>query len=205
MEGAQSPPKPFPALRSNEKMQSLKHMINYDWLLQRIDQFPEILSEARDVFYQVKLQALLESDDKPIHGDFCPQNILLPDAPLDSQTNISLFVVDWENGQLGGENLDHGEMIGELYALWLSQKTDAALWVVQGYSDGLGPRPTDFVWRLAMQVGVHLLSFGTFGGTPAQAEDVARHGRDIIVNAWKKDRAWFDESELACLFARVEE
>lgn len=73
MEGAQSPPKPFPALRSNEQMQSLKHMINYDWLLQRVDQFPEILSEARDVFYQVKLQALLESDDKPIHGDFCPQ------------------------------------------------------------------------------------------------------------------------------------
>ncbi|KAJ4199964.1 hypothetical protein NW767_007944 [Fusarium falciforme] len=73
MEGAQSPPKQFPALRSNEQMQSLKHMINYDWLLQRIDQFPEILSEARDVFYQVKLQALLESDDKPIHGDFCPQ------------------------------------------------------------------------------------------------------------------------------------
>lgn len=132
-------------------------------------------------------------------------SILLSNAPLDFQTNISLFVVDWENGQLGVENLDHGEMIGELYALWLSQKTDAALWVVQGYSDGLGPRPTDFVWRLAVQVGVHLLSFGTFGGTPAQAEDVARHGRDIIVNAGKKNRAWFDESELACLFARVEE
>ncbi|KAJ4320931.1 hypothetical protein N0V84_005635 [Fusarium piperis] len=63
----------FPALRSNDKMQSLKHMINYDWLLQRIDQFPEILSGVRDVLYQVKLQALLESGDKPIHGDFCPQ------------------------------------------------------------------------------------------------------------------------------------
>ncbi|KAI8712413.1 hypothetical protein NCS52_01339400 [Fusarium sp. LHS14.1] len=180
IEGAQSPSKPFPALRSNEQMQSLKHMINYDWLLQRIDQVPEILSDARDVFYQVKLQALLESGDRPIHGDFCPQNILLVDAPLGSQTDISLFVVDWENGQLGVENLDHGEMIGELYALWLSQKMDAALWLVEGYSDGLGPRPTELVWRLAVQVGVHLLSFGIFGGTPAQAEDVARHGRDII-------------------------
>ncbi|RSL58423.1 hypothetical protein CEP54_007791 [Fusarium duplospermum] len=202
---AQSPLKPFAALRNNEQMQSLKHMINYNWLLQRIDQFPEILSEARDVFYQVKLQALLESDGKPIHGDFCPQNILLPGAPLGSQNDISLFVIDWENGQLGVENLDHGEMIGELYSLWLSQKKDAALWVMQGYSDGLGPRPTDFIWRLAVQVGVHLLSFGTFGGTSSQAEDVARHGRDIIVNASKKNQAWFDEGELACLFARVEE
>ncbi|RSL95305.1 hypothetical protein CEP52_012152 [Fusarium oligoseptatum] len=202
---AQSSLKPFPALRNNEQMQSLKHMINYDWLLQRIDQFPEILSEARDVFYQVKLQALLESDAKPIHGDFCPQNILLPDAPLDSQNNISLFIVDWENAQLGVENLDHGEMIGELYSLWLSQKTDAALWVMQGYSDGLGPRPTDFIWRLAVQVGVHLLSFGTFGGTASQSEDVARHGKDIMVNAWKKNRAWFEECELSCLFARAEE
>lgn len=73
IEGAQSPLKPFPALQSNEQMQSLKHMINYDWLLQRIDQFPEILSGVRDVFYQVKLQALLEPNDIPIHGDFCPQ------------------------------------------------------------------------------------------------------------------------------------
>ncbi|RSL64907.1 hypothetical protein CEP53_003900 [Fusarium sp. AF-6] len=199
------PLKPFPVLRSNEQMQSLKHMINYDWMLQRIEQFPEILSEARDVFYRVKLQALLESDAKPIHGDFCPQNILLLNAPLDSQSNISLFIVDWENAQLGLENLDHGEMIGELYSLWLSQKTDAALWVLQGYSDGLGPRPTDFIWRLAVQVGVHLLSFGTLGSTASQSEDVARHGRDIIVNAWKKNRAWFGESELSCLFARAEE
>ncbi|KAM0425978.1 hypothetical protein ACHAPT_008917 [Fusarium lateritium] len=201
--------KPLAALRSNGQMQALKHKINYDWLLQRVDQFPEILSEARDIFAQVKQQALTELGDasalKAIHGDFCPQNILLLDAPLESQSEISLFVVDWENGQLGVESLDHGEMIGEVYALWLSNKMDAALWVVQGYSDGLGPRPTDFVWRLIVQVGVHLLSFDTLAGTQAQAEDVARYGRDIIVNAWKKNRAWFEGSDLACLFAGVEE
>lgn len=134
-----------------------------------------------------------------------PDSILLLNTTLGSQSDISLFVVDWENGQLGEENLDHGEMIGELYALWLCQKMEAALWMVQGYSDGLGPRPTDFLWRLTVQVGVHLLSFGTLGGAPAQAGDVARHGRDLVVNAWKKNRAWFEETELSCLFSRAEE
>lgn len=58
-------------------MQALKHMINYDWLVQRIDQFPSILEEAREVFVQVKEQALDElraalEDLQPIHGDLGP-------------------------------------------------------------------------------------------------------------------------------------
>jgi hypothetical protein len=64
-------------LRRNKEMQALKHMINYDWLLQRVDQFPGILEETREVFVNVKEQALDElnaapGELKPIHGDFWP-------------------------------------------------------------------------------------------------------------------------------------
>ena len=64
-------------LERNKAMQALKHMINYDWLLQRVDQFPSILEEAREVFVKVKEQALDElnavpEDLKPIHGDLWP-------------------------------------------------------------------------------------------------------------------------------------
>ncbi|KAF4987439.1 hypothetical protein FDECE_15429 [Fusarium decemcellulare] len=205
---------PFPTLRVGLKysgdMQALKHMINYDWLLERIDQFPDVLSEARGIFLQVKEEALKELSSElgltAIHGDFCPQNILLPDKPLDADGETSLFVVDWENAQLGVESLDHGEMIGELYALWLYKRIDAGLWTIRGYAEGLGPQSETFAWRLALQVGVHLLSFGTIApgwGTHAQAGDVARHGRDIIVNAWHKNREWFEASDLACLFTGV--
>jgi hypothetical protein len=67
----------YQELKRNKEMQDLKHMINYDWLIQRIDQFPAILEEAREVFIKVKEQALEElkgspEDLAPIHGDFWP-------------------------------------------------------------------------------------------------------------------------------------
>lgn len=65
-------PKLYSTLKNNKQMQDLKHVINYDWLLQRIDQFPTILEEAREVFVQVKEMALSELNDTltPIHGDY---------------------------------------------------------------------------------------------------------------------------------------
>jgi hypothetical protein len=64
-------------LARNKEMQSVKHMINYDWLLERIDQFPTILEEAREVFVKVKEQAMeeLKANPKalaPVHGDLWP-------------------------------------------------------------------------------------------------------------------------------------
>ena len=97
-------------------------------------------------------------------------------------------------------------MIAELYALWLYKKIDAGLWMVQGYAEGLGEQTEASAWRTALQVGVHLLSFGTVApgwGTREQAEDVARVGRDIIVNAQSRNREWFEKSELVCLFSQT--
>ena len=93
-------------------------------------------------------------------------------------------------------------MIAELYAFWLYKKIDAGLWMVLGYVEGLGEQSEMAVWRNAVQVGVHLLSFSTIAGwgTPDQIEDVARLARDIVVNAWARNREWFEKSELACLF-----
>jgi hypothetical protein len=70
-------PKLYTKLMKNKEMQDLKHMINYDWLLERIDQFPKVLGEARDVFVKVKEQAMeeLKANPKalvPIHGDLWP-------------------------------------------------------------------------------------------------------------------------------------
>ena len=56
-------------------MQKLNNHINYNLLLQRIDIFPEILEEAREIFIKVKevaadeLKGTLE-DLKPIQGEF---------------------------------------------------------------------------------------------------------------------------------------
>ncbi|ODM18841.1 hypothetical protein SI65_05458 [Aspergillus cristatus] len=45
------------ALNDTQNMQDLKHMINYDWFIKRVEQFPHILEDARDIFVQVKAMA----------------------------------------------------------------------------------------------------------------------------------------------------
>ncbi|KAJ5624873.1 hypothetical protein N7510_001182 [Penicillium lagena] len=199
-------------LQLNQDMQNLKHMINYDWLLQRIEDFPHILNGARDIFVQVKEMAQKELENSsprlvPIHGDFWTGNVLLEDVPLDGEKETAIFVVDWEMAQLGVPALDHGEMIGEMYALWLYKQIDAGLWMMQGYAEGLGEQTESRAWRTILQVGCHLLSFGTISpgwGTSEQIEKVATLGKEIIVNSWRKDYEWIHNSELACLFAHVQ-
>ncbi|TEA03238.1 4-hydroxytryptamine kinase [Colletotrichum sidae] len=192
------------AVTQSDDMQKLKHMINYDWLLDRVDQFPEVLQDAREVFVQVKQRALdeLERGSKNltvIHGDFYPQNILLQAEPLSVGCLTPLYVVDWENAQLGLPAMDHGGMMGEMYVLWLCHGIEAGLWMMQGYAKGLATLPEETKWRVAVQIGVHILSFWTFGREGPVGE-FARQGRDIVANAWGKNRAWFETSELSCLF-----
>ncbi|KAI1129565.1 kinase-like domain-containing protein [Nemania abortiva] len=191
----------------NTDLQRLKHVINFSWLLDRVVQFPSILSEAKDVFESVKDMAAKELDDgsrlQVIHGDFWTGNVLLPDRPIQEGDDITMFVIDWEMSQIGLPNLDFGQMVAELYELKLYKNITAGLWIVQGFVEGYGAVSNDFAFRTAIQIGVHLVSFGTSvqgWGTPEQVEMVARTGRDIIVHAWRKDREWFEGGDLACLF-----
>ncbi|KAI1816217.1 kinase-like domain-containing protein [Poronia punctata] len=191
----------------NVELQQLKHMINFSWLLDRVEQFPSILEEAKDVFEEVKAMAARELQDESklqvIHGDFWTGNILLPDAPIQGGADIPLFVIDWEMSQVGVPNLDVGQMIAELYEMKLYKDITAGLWIVEGFVQGYGRVSDDFAFRTAIQVGAHLISFGTSvqgWGTPEQVETVARTGRDIILHAWRKDGTWFESSDLACLF-----
>lgn len=57
-----------------KELQQLKHMVNFEWLQQRIAQFPTILGDSEAIFKAVKDMAfkeLGESDTHAvIHGDF---------------------------------------------------------------------------------------------------------------------------------------
>ncbi|KAI0406593.1 kinase-like domain-containing protein [Xylaria palmicola] len=204
----------------NAELQQLKHLINFSWLLDRVGQFPSILGDAKDVFEKVRDMAAEERQDEDrlqvIHGDFwtgklreerfVPNNnasVLLPDRPIQEGDDVTMFVIDWEMSQLGVRNLDLGQMVAELYELKLFRDITAGLWMAQGLLSGYGAVSDDSAFRTAIQVGAHLVSFGTAvqgWGTPTQVEMVARTGRDIIVRAWEKDREWFRGGDLACLF-----
>lgn len=131
---------------------------------------------------------------------------MLKEGSLQTRSEVDIFVVDWEMAQLGPSAIDHGEMIGEMYALWFYRKIDAGLWMIQGYADGLGKQTEDQTWRTILQIGVHLLAFGTIApnwGNPEQVKDLAMVGKDIVVNSWKKDRSWVEGTEFVCFFANA--
>lgn len=135
------------------------------------------------------------------------QSILLPDSPIQEGSNIPVFVIDWEMSQMGVPNLDIGQMIAELFEMKLYKSVTAGLWMMQGFVEGYGGVSEDFAFRTAIQVGAHMVCFGTSvegWGTPEKVEMVARTGRDIIVHAWQKDREWFEGGDLACLFQTVQ-
>ena len=133
-------------------------------------------------------------------------SIILPDAPIQDDMDIIMFVIDWELTQLGVPSVDFGQMIAEMYALWLYKGITAGLWMMKGLVKGYGGVADEFAFRTLIQTGAHLLCTTTTfpgWGTPEQVEEVARVGRNIIVNAWKQDRSWFEKSDLVCLFNPV--
>ncbi|KAK0637308.1 kinase-like domain-containing protein [Bombardia bombarda] len=193
---------------SNTALQAVKLKFNYLLLVPTVDRHPSILEEARGTFEQVEMMGKkeLESPDiQVIHGDFWTGNALLPDIPLEKGAQTSIFIVDWEMCQLGVRPLDVGQMIAELYELFLFKGIEEGKWVIEGFAAGYGYIDDNFAFRTAIHVGTHLVCWGSRvpgWGSEAQIEQVVARGRDLIVHAWHKDRSWFEAGELACLFSR---
>ena len=94
----------------------------------------------------------------------------------------------------------------ELYLLWLCHGNRAGLWILEGFLSVLPAFEDEaFVWRIATQMGTYLICIGPLrpGSDLGEPETVIELGRDITVNAWNRNRAWFNERELGCLFSRV--
>jgi hypothetical protein len=52
-----------------------------------------------------------------------------------------------------------------------------------------------FAFRTAIHAGTHLVSFGTWlagWGSMADGERVLNYGKELILHAWHKDRAWVE-------------
>ncbi|KGO70485.1 Aminoglycoside phosphotransferase [Penicillium italicum] len=197
-------------LGENKVMKNLKFWVNYTMLLDTIGNFPGILEEDRDVFEKVRDLAAAELERQShddgygvIHGDFWTGNILIPNVPLTHQSETTVFIIDWELSQIGSRALDLGQMIAELYETKLFKNIDGGVWIIQGFLEGYGALNDEMAFRTAIHVGVHLICWGSRvagWGTQKQIEEVVKLGRDLIVHAWRKDKAWFAEGTLRCLF-----
>ncbi|KAK4871207.1 hypothetical protein LT330_000444 [Penicillium expansum] len=197
-------------LGENKIMKDLKFWVNYTMLLDTIENFPSILEGDRDIFEKIRDLAAAELERQShddgygvIHGDFWTGNVLLPNVPLTHQSDTKVFIVDWELSQIGSRALDLGQMIAELYETKLFKNLDGGVWIIQGFLEGYGALNDEMAFRTAIHVGVHLICWGSRvpgWGTQKQIEDVVKSGRDLIVHAWRKDKAWFAQGTLSCLF-----
>lgn len=116
-----------------------------------------------------------------------------------------MLVIDWEMAHMGVPNVDFGEMIAELYTIWLYKRIPAALWMMEAFVGAYGEVSQEHAFRTAVQVGAHIVCVtSTLGwGTGEEVEKAVVVGKNIIVHAWEKDRSWFEEGDLACMFRQA--
>ncbi|KAL4955564.1 kinase-like domain-containing protein [Aspergillus filifer] len=193
-------------------MRDLKFSVNYDGLLGKIEVFPEILEESREILQQVRDFAKSETQEGPdsdvegvkigigigaIHGDFWSGNVLLPESALSNPLPTTpLLITDWEMAQVGPLALDLAQMIAELYMLKLFKGIDAGIWLMHGFIRGYNE---EIAFRILIHVGVHLVFWGSTvpgWGSEEQVKGVVEQGRDLIVSAWKREKGLFEESEV---------
>ncbi|KAJ5112369.1 hypothetical protein N7532_000414 [Penicillium argentinense] len=199
-------------LSQNESMKQIKFWANYAMLVDTISNFPEILETNRGVLEEVRDFAkdeLSREDDSAeygiIHGDFWTGNVLIPNVPLKDESATTVFVIDWEMTQIGSRAMDLGQMIAELYETELFGRSEAGVWIMDGFLEGYGSMSDEMAFRTAVHVGVHLVCWGSRvpgWGSKEQVEDVVKVGSDFIVHGWKKDREWFEGQTLSFLFKK---
>ncbi|OKL63122.1 hypothetical protein UA08_01252 [Talaromyces atroroseus] len=205
----------------NEPMRKLRYQISYGAFADVVQKFPDIWVEYGSILNQVQEMAAQEysqsicdqgvEDWGIIHADFWAGNVLIPNTPsLDNRQleGMDVYIIDWELSQFGRKVYDVGQMIGDLYERKHFLNVDSAIWTIQGFVAGYGPLDDAMAFRAAIHVGVHLICWyirrdptAPFLEDPKLIHGAIRTGSEFIVKAWKKDRAGFDDTPLACLFA----
>jgi len=114
-----------------------------------------------------------------------------------------MFIVDWEVVSLGVRVRDVGQMMAELYMLKLFKDIDAGTWLVQGFLEGYGELTTAEAFRVAIHIGCHLIVVGGTvqgWGSAGDVKRVVTLGRDMILNGWEENAAWFESTHLGAMF-----
>ncbi|KAI1159877.1 kinase-like domain-containing protein [Nemania serpens] len=219
-----SPKSGLKDLGDNEPMRKLKYAITYDSYLKVLgNSFPDLLEGHRETLEQVKAAATEEFEKTSkeeswgkdwgfIHGDFWTGNVLLPGDPsqaVQHPDDAKLLIVDWEFAQFGHRAYDIGQMVGDIYERKHFWGTDGAVPAIEGFIEGYGGLNDELAFRVAIHAGSNLIAWYTRRNPNAPLRfplevvtDAMRLGRDWILKGWEKDRVYFEESPLACLFKR---
>jgi hypothetical protein len=144
-----------------------------------------------------------------LHPLIIQLSVLIP-RPISSQPETTdLFVIDWEFTQLGPKAYDLGQILGDLYErLHFTPASAASVQsLIRGFAAGYGVLDDDEAFRVAIHAGQHLVCWyirrdptASFGCSIETVREAVRVGTEFVVRGWKRQRRWFERSELACLF-----
>jgi hypothetical protein len=129
---------------------------------------------------------------------------LLADAELPQPGGpLKIYVIDWELSHITSTAFDLGQMIGDLFETRHYEGIEATEWLIEAFMEGYGPVNNDIAFKTAVQVGAHLICWGSMAakGSPEQTEHGLRIGCDFVVRGWEKDKAFFNGTVLKCLFS----
>ncbi|KAH8591097.1 kinase-like domain-containing protein [Bisporella sp. PMI_857] len=201
----------------NDPMRKTKYIFTYDSVLKVLENYPELLEghekTSEGTTKDFERPSTEKADDYGLlHGDFWSGNILLPsggwrETPLADGAN-KLFIIDWEFTQFGHRSCDLGQIVGDLYEQKIYRNLDTAISTMEGVIDGYGTLSNEMAFRTATYVGVHLISW--YNRRPRKGPRVVPPevivaglavGRDFMVKGWERDKAFFQGSALAPLFA----
>jgi hypothetical protein len=85
-------------------------------------------------------------------------------------------------------------MFADLYLLDQIQSITAGCAMITAFSAGYGALTDEVAFRLTSEFGAHLLSVPTHEPgeiSNSQAREILKLGRDMVVHAEGKDKAWF--------------
>jgi hypothetical protein len=133
-------------------------------------------------------------------------SVLLSKSQLaDSCSPLSLCVIDWEISHVGSLASDTAQMFAGLYLLDHSQSTTAGCAMIAAFSAGYGALTDEVAFRVASEFGVRLLSVSVPSHEPgdssdSQVREILELGRDMVVHAEDRDKAWFRGGVLDGIF-----
>lgn len=119
----------------------------------------------------------------------------------------NLWVIDFEYCQILHRSVDLGQALGDMYERKAYRNTEDGLSVMKGLIHGYGPISEDMAFRTVMYVGIYVInrskhqpSQGPKAGSEKDKVAALAHGRDILLRAWMRDKAFFSDGVFANLF-----
>ncbi|BCS16305.1 hypothetical protein ALUC_80512S [Aspergillus luchuensis] len=139
-----------------------------------------------------------------IHGEYSPRNTLIQ-YTAENSNDITLCLVDWETCQFGSYLQDIARFIADVYVLSHFNGNDFSVQLMNGIMKGYRRLNGEEIFQLAAYTGILLLNweFVIVDDGPGGNElkmTIAAFAANVFLKACGKDREWFKNGDLRCLF-----